>query len=86
MPLKKLADDTMKQIGDKLGSSLSAEDMAAVSQIIEGALAEAAHHTTAKCTEAVRICCGPDQDIAHKIAEEADRARQALIANLMSMR
>ena len=36
--------------------------------------------------KATRICCGPDADKAHKIAEEVKRANVALTANLMALR
>ena len=35
---------------------------------------------------ATQICCGPDADKAHKIAEEVKRANVALTAKLMVLR
>ena len=36
--------------------------------------------------EATARCCGPEADLAHKIAEEVERKNRALIANLSAMR
>jgi len=86
MSLNSLADEAMTQILKTLSNPLSKEEADAVSQIIQHSLVKAVNQATEKCTNAAVVCCGPEADLAHKIAEEADRAQIALIANLTSMR
>ena len=57
-----------------------------MTKIIRRTLIRAVNQATESCTSAAVVCCGPEADLAHKIAEEADRAQYALIANLTSMR
>ena len=38
------------------------------------------------CVSVVKECCSPDLDIAHKIRQEIERSKTALIANLSSLR
>jgi hypothetical protein len=86
MALKKLADDAIAQINDTVSSPLSESETEAISKIVEGTLAEAVRQTSQSCSKAAVVCCGPEADIAHKIAEDVDQARIALIANLMGLR
>lgn len=86
MSLKSLADEAVTQILKEVASPLSRQEADAITKIIQHSLIKAVNHTTEKCTDAAVICCGPEADLAHKIAEEADRAQIALIANLTSMR
>ena len=86
MSLKTLADAAVTQIANTVSASLTDEETAAIEKIIEGALAKAVNQSMKSCTTAAVTICGPDADIAHKISEEVDRAQNALIANLMSMR
>jgi hypothetical protein len=46
----------------------------------------AARACAATCGHAARACCSEDEDMAHKIAREMERAQQALVANLSSLR
>lgn len=86
MSLKQLADQAVVEIDKSLPNELSEEQTAAVARIIENTLAEAVSHTSKSCRDAAVICCGPEADMAHKIAEEVKLARKALIANLMGPR
>jgi len=86
MTLKRLADDAVAEIERAVSVSLSKQDTAKISKIIARTLAKTVAQTSKDHTAAAVVCCGPEADIAHKIAEEADRAQQALIANLMAMR
>ncbi len=84
MSLHELADDTARDVLEKLGHGT--DRLADVSQIIEAALEQSIRSTNERCIEAVNICCSADQDLAHKIAEELRRKETALIANLSSLR
>ena len=86
MSLKSLADEAMTQISKAVSNPLSKEEREAVSRIVQHSLIKAVNQATEKCTTAAVVCCGPEADLAHKIAEEAERAEIALIANLTSMR
>lgn len=86
MSLKSLAEYAVKKIDQEVAASLTEADLAKVERIIEHTLVEAASHSTRCCAEAMRVRLGPDADLAHKISDEAERARQALIVNLSSMR
>jgi hypothetical protein len=86
MTLKHLADDAVAQIKEAMSAPLSQQDTAKISKIIASTLAKAVTQTSRDHTAAAVVCCGPEADIAHKIAEEAERAQQALIANLVAMR
>jgi methionine aminopeptidase len=84
MSLHKLADDTARDVLEKLGHGT--DQLAEVSQIIEAALEQSIRGTKEGCIEAVNICCSADQDLAHKIAEQLRLKEKALIANLSSLR
>jgi len=86
MTLKHLADDAVAKIEGTVSAPLSEQDTAKIKKIVASALAKAVAETSKEHTAAAVVCCGPEADIAHKIAEEADRAQQVLIANLMAMR
>ena len=86
MSLKTLADDAVAQISKALPGQISEAETEVVSKIVEHALIKAVNQASEHCTSAAVVCCGPEADLAHKIAEEVDRAQYALIANLVSMR
>jgi len=86
MSLKSLADEAVAQISKTASHPFTEPETEVVSKIIENALIRAVNQASEKCTSAAVICCGPEADLAHKIAEEVDRAQYALIANLTSMR
>ena len=86
MPLKKIADDVLDAINNSLGGELSEAQKLEISKIVKQGLAEALKSASTTQRKAIVVCCGPEADLAHKIAEEANRSTVALIANLMSMR
>ena len=86
MALINLVDNAMIQIGKSVSTPLTDSELTEISKIIESALINAVNQSTKNCTEAAVICCGPEADLAHKIAEEVDRAQHVLITNLMAMR
>ncbi len=86
MELKKRAEQAVKDAGKAIGGQLSEKDEQLVAEIIEQAMQHAIHEATKQSSSAAVACCGPDADMAHKIAEEIKRANTALIANLSAMR
>lgn len=86
MSLKSLADGAVEKINRTLKGPLTEAELETISQIVQDALVEAVNKSTKSCTNAAVVCCGPEADLAHKIAEDVERARYALLANLTSMR
>ena len=65
---------------------LSDAEREEVSRIVGRLLVKTVKKTTHNQVETARNCCGPEQDLAHHIAEEMHRKKNALIANLMALR
>lgn len=86
MSLKSLADDTVQKINHSLGNRLTEKDVETISKIVEDALIASINASAKSCGNAAVVCCGPEADLAHKITEDVERARFALLANLTSMR
>ncbi len=86
MKLKNLANNAVAEVEKIIPGSLSESEVAAISEIIENTLVEAVGETKEHFSETAAICCGPEADLAHKIAEEMGLAQKALIANLMGER
>ncbi len=84
--LEKLSKETTLALEDAISANLSEDERKKVSQILEGALIKSVEQATKSHHEATVICCGPEADLAHKIAEEMALANKALIANLMALR
>ena len=86
MPLKQLADAAVEKIARTVSASLSDDERAQVSQIVEQAIIDAVTHVHERYEDVVKVQSGPEADTAHKIAQEMAQARIALVANLSSMR
>ncbi len=65
---------------------LSDADREEVERIVSRLLVKTVKKTTHNQVETARNCCGPEQDLAHQLAEEMHRKKNLLISNLMSMR
>ena len=87
MSLEKTALKTAKKINSALeGYDMSEQQKAEILAIIGKSLVKTAEEMTEAHREATVFCCGPEADLAHKIAEEVERKKKALIANLMALR
>ena len=87
MALDKTAQQAVQDIHDALtGIDLSDQHKQEILKIIQQSILETVEETSDMHREATAICCGPEADLAHKIAEEAERKKTALIANLSAMR
>ncbi len=84
--LEKLSKETTLALEDAISANLSEDERKKVSQILKGALIKSVEQATKSHHEATVIWCGPEADLAHKIAEEMALANKALIANLMALR
>ena len=87
MALEKTAQKADQKIDDTLADyDLSDDQKLEILKIIEKSIIRTVEETAEAHREATVVCCGPEADLAHKIAEEAERKKQALISNLMAMR
>ncbi len=86
MALKEIAEETVAALTDTMTGSVSDKDKHEMSGIIGKALLQALEHAADSHRRATVSCCGPDADLAHKIADEVERAHIALKANLGAMR
>jgi len=87
MTLSTTAKHAVDDISRVLEShGLSKDEKAEVLRIVESSLLQAVEQTTQSHQQATVACCGPDADLAHKIADQVERNKRALIANLMALR
>lgn len=86
MSITSLTNTTVEKINATLDGALGEQELTRVAKIVEDALVRAVNESVKSCSNAAVVCCGPEADLAHKIAEDVDRARFALLANLTSMR
>lgn len=87
MSLEKTALKTADKIDQALsGFDLSEQQKAEILKIVGKSLVKTAEEMTEAHREATVVCCGPEADLAHKIEEEVERKKTALIANLMALR
>ena len=88
MALSKTADTRAAKKIDKALSNydLSADEKAEILRIIGKSLEKTVEETSEQHRSATVACCGPDADLAHKIAAEVELKKQALISNLKALR
>jgi hypothetical protein len=87
MMLSTTAQKAVKKIDKALGKhNLSEQEKAEILQIIGKSLMKTVEETTDTHNQAMMFCCGPEADLAHKIEEEVERKKIALIANLKALR
>ena len=87
MALSSTAEKAARKIDEALGDyDLSDQEKAEILKIIGKSWMKTVEETTDASREAAVICCGPEADLAHKIAEEVERKKIALIENLKAMR
>lgn len=86
MSLVKISRETTLALENAISADLSEDEREKISQILEAAMIKSVEQATESHHEATVICCGPEADLAHKIAEEMGLANKALIANLTALR
>ena len=87
MPLDKTLLEAIAKIDNALAEyDLSNEDRTRIHQVLEKSLISVVEEVTDSHNQAAVSCCGPEADLAHKIADEIERKNKALIANLMALR
>ncbi len=77
MSVANASKQAAQEISDAISSSLTEDEQAKVSKIVERALLEAIGEAVKGCKSAAVVCCGPEADLAHKIAEKIELKRTA---------
>lgn len=86
MTLSETAEAAVRNIEQALSLTLQEEKKQKVTKAIEKALIDAVLKTSQTNTKVIDQCCSADKDMAHKINDEIERNKKALIANLSSFR
>ena len=79
-------EQAIAQLSKVLGVELTDEQEKQVRQLIETAMSDTAVEMTRNSSEVIKLYCSADQDLAHKLNQEMELAKTALIANLTSLR
>jgi hypothetical protein len=87
MSLKLLVDETTTALTDAIEDyEFSNTQKEVLQSLIEKSIAQAVLQTNETHKEVTVMCCGPEADLAHKIAWEVEQKTKLLISNLSSMR
>jgi hypothetical protein len=86
MSIKKKAERAVNQLEKLLAENWSEAQEEQARKIIEIAIGDVIHEVCAVSEKVISQCCSADQDMAHKLNDEMKLARNALIANLNSLR
>ena len=86
MTLSETAEAAVRNIETALSLTLQDDRKQKVTKAIEKALIDAVLTTSQTNTKVIDRCCSADKDMAHKINDEIERNKTALIANLSSLR
>ena len=87
MSLNLLVEETTAALMDAVENhEFSEQQKQALQSIVEKSIAQAVEQAREAHKEVTVMCCGPEADLAHKIAWEAELKTKQLIANLSSLR
>ncbi len=86
MSFREQADKVTQAAAEALGVTPTPEQAKAVADVIERAIIDSYRDAAARCAKVASECCSADRDLAHKVADQIERANTALIANLSSLR
>lgn len=86
MSFREQADKAARDIAAAFGVTPTPEQAKAAADTIERAIIDSYRDGTEHSAKVAMACCAEDRDLAHKVADEIDRASTALIANLSSLR
>ena len=86
MTLSETAEAAVHNIEDALSISLEEEQKQKVTKAIEKALIDAVLTISQSSSKVINRCCSADKDMAHKLNDEMERHKNALIANLSAFR
>ncbi len=86
MSCREQADNTFQAVAEALGATPTPEQAKAGADTIERAIIDSFRDGAVRSAKVARDHSAADGDLAHKVANEIQRANAALIANLSSMR
>ncbi len=84
--IQEITDSTLAEVGTVLEGKLNQQDIDAIAKVIEKGILESAVRMSDNCHGFTVRHSGPDADIAHKITEDIERRKAALLANLSGLR
>ncbi|HFQ15133.1 MAG TPA: hypothetical protein ENK41_02155 [Rhodobacteraceae bacterium] len=86
MTIKEITSHAIADARAILAGKLNKDEMAEIERIIQSSILNAAISMSESCRRMTVRHAGPEADIAHKIHEELENKREALLANLNSFR
>ncbi len=86
MTIKEITSHAIADINTILAGKLNDDDITEIDRIVQSSILNAAISMSESCRRMAVRHGGPEADIAHKIHEELENKRQALLANLNSFR
>ena len=87
MSFKTVTDDTLDEIKRVLADSeMTPSQSEQIRSILESSLIQTVEECSKINSDTAVQCCGPEADLAHKIAEEMKLKTDVLISNLSAMR
>ncbi|MDJ0881349.1 MAG: hypothetical protein QNJ56_06825 [Gammaproteobacteria bacterium] len=86
MGIKKQAQEAVTELESLATDHWTDKEKNQAAKIIEQAIIQTVNEFCDTSSKAVDQCCSADQDKAHKLNEEIELARTAIIANLSSLR
>ncbi|MDJ0833513.1 MAG: hypothetical protein QNJ69_08320 [Gammaproteobacteria bacterium] len=79
-------DRTLDQLGKILDTELTDEQQQQLRKVIQTAMSDTVAEMSQSSSDVINLCCSADQDLAHKLNQELELAKKALITNLSSLR
>ncbi len=86
MGIKKQAEEAVSELESLATDNWTDKEKDQAAKIIEQAIMKTVNEFCDTSSKTVSRCCSADQDKAHKLQEEIELARNAIIANLSSFR
>ena len=86
MSLNTISETAILQLEQAIPVNLTKSDRDKILQILQHAMVDTVEQSTETQREKVVRCCGPEADLAHKMVEEMNLTKIALISNLNALR
>ena len=86
MNLSKVANQAATDASNAIGSSLTGAELKKITAILAKAMEDAVHETSSQHSSVCVNCLTHEMDLAHRIREEMELKKIAIIANLTALR
>jgi len=86
MNLTKVVNKAATDASNAIGSSLSKAELEKLTAIIAKAMEDAVHETSSQHSKVCVNCLTHEMDLAHRIRQEMELKKVAIIANLTALR